>query len=288
MKLRLLSLIICLSFALPRAEAQLVMKGIEIGPWVGTSFYLGDLNTNFRLNRPNLAGGFGLRYNFNSRLATKVSFNYGHIEAYDSDSDNPFEQRRNLSFQSDIFEGTLQFEFNFLPYIHGSKEYFFTPYVFGGVTVFNYNPQTRTDDGELVDLRGLGTEGQLRGEEYYILSTALAYGIGFKFDLSYRWSVDMHAGFRNVATDYLDDVSTVYPDRSDLRSIRVEDGPLALELYDRTIFDDGFPPRDREGEQRGDDTNNDRYFFLGVGLNYYFGELQCPDYGNGGRTRRRR
>lgn len=264
------------------------MKGMEIGPWAGVSFYLGDLNTNFRLNRPNLAGGFAARYNFNPRLATKVSFNYGHVEAYDSDSDNPFEQRRNLSFQSDIFEGTLQFEFNFLPYIHGSKEYFFTPYVFGGVTVFNYNPQTVTDDGELVELRELGTEGQLRGEEYYILSTALAYGLGFKFDLSYRWSVDIHAGFRNAATDYLDDVSTLYPDRSDLESIRVENGPLALELYDRTIFDDSFPVRDREGEQRGDDTNNDRYFFLGVGLNYYFGELRCPDYGNGARTRRRR
>jgi hypothetical protein len=42
-------------------QAQLDMKGLEIGPWAGASFYLGDLNTEFKLNRPNLAGGFAAR-----------------------------------------------------------------------------------------------------------------------------------------------------------------------------------------------------------------------------------
>ncbi|MEM7571304.1 MAG: DUF6089 family protein [Bacteroidota bacterium] len=283
-RLLLVAAIFSTSWAFTSVNAQLVMRGVELGPWAGAAFYLGDLNTNFRLNRPNIAGGMALRYNFNSRIATKFSLNYGKIEAYDSDSDNPFERTRNLSFESDILEGTLQFEFNFLPYIHGSKEFFFTPYVFGGISVFNYNPKARTDDGELVELRELGTEGQLKGEEYFILSSALSYGIGLKFDLSYRWSVDINAAFRNASTDYLDDVSTIYPDRSDLENTRGALGPLAVELYDRSLFDEGIGSRDREGEQRGDATNNDRYFFLGLGFNYYFGSLRCPDYG--GRRRR--
>lgn len=264
------------------ASAQLEMRGLEIGPWAGASIYFGDLNTDFRLDRPNLAGGFGARYNFNHRLAAKVSFNYGRIEAYDSDSDNPFERNRNLSFQSDIFEGTLQFEFNFLPYFHGHKEYWFTPYVFGGISVFQHDPQTVTDDGDLVSLRELGTEGQLRGEEYLVLGSALTAGVGFKWDLSYEISMDVHLSIRNANTDYLDDVSTTYPNTSDLQRQR---GQLAVDLSDRGLMLDNNGDRiDRQGEQRGDATVNDRYIFVGIGFNYYFGDVRCPTYG--GKRRR--
>lgn len=258
------------------------MRGLEIGPWVGASIYLGDLNTNFNLDRPNVAGGFGARYNFNHRLAARVSFNYGKIEAYDSDSDNPFELNRNLNFQSTIYDGTLQFEFNFLPYFHGHREYFFTPYAFAGISIFRYEPKTRADNGDLISLRELGTEGQLRGEEYLVIGSALTGGLGFKWDLSYELSMDINIGIRNANTDYLDDVSTTYPDISDLERFR---GPLAVELSDRGLMLDAGGDRiDREGEQRGDATVNDRFIFVGIGFNYYFGDVRCPTYGN----RRRR
>lgn len=255
------------------------MQGLEVGPWAGTAMYIGDLNTNWRTTNLNLAGGFAGRYNFNNRIATKFSLNYGHIEAYDSESSNPFERIRNLSFQSDIFEGTGQLEFNFLPYIHGSRKYFFTPYVFAGISVFNYAPKTVADDGVLVSLRELGTEGQLRGEEYLTLSSALAYGLGIKWDINYEWSLDIFLSARNTNTDYLDDVSTVYPDYSDLARSRDGIIPYATQLYDRSLPEGDLGTRDREGEQRGDATNKDKYFFLGVGINYYFGDIRCPKIG---------
>jgi len=266
-------------------HAQLEMKGLEIGPWAGTSIYFGDLNTDWRLNRINLAGGFAARYNFNHRIAARVSLNYGRIEAYDSDSDNPFERNRNLDFQSDIFDGTAQLEFNFLPYFHGHKQYFYTPYVFAGISVFTHNPTTEYN-GQKVDLRELGTEGQMRGDEYLIISNALTFGIGFKWDLSYEISMDINIGVRQANTDYLDDVSTVYPDRSDLLR---QNGPIALELSDRGLMLDTEDRRiDRQGEQRGDDTVNDTYIFAGIGFNYYFGDVRCPDYGHKKSRRRRR
>lgn len=270
-------------FSLSSVQAQLIMQGLEVGPWAGVSYYLGDLNTSYRLNQPNLAAGFAARYNFNERIATKASFGYGHVAASDADSQNPFEKIRNLSFQSDIFEGTAQLEFNFLPYVHGSYEHFFTPYAFAGFSVFSFNPKTVADDGQLVELQALGTEGQLRGQEYQLLSTAFAYGLGIKLDLSYAWSLDFFVSARNTNTDYLDDVSTVYPDRSDLSRSR---GPVALALYDRSLNSDSVNGRDREGEQRGDDTNKDNYFFAAIGLKYYFGDIRCPKVNSKRRKRR--
>ena len=261
------------------------MRGWEVGPWAGVAYYLGDLNTDFNFGQPNLAGGLGVRFNWNERLAFRMSANYGKVEAYDSDSRNAFERRRNLDFQSNVFDGTLQFEFNFLPYVHGSSDRYFTPYLFGGVSVFTFNPKTEYNGnarpdlrGQLVELRPLGTEGQFRGQEYYTVTGALTYGIGFKVDLSYEVSLDFNLGVRNTFTDYLDDVSTVYPDRSDLLRAR---GELAVELFDRSLLTE---PRDREGEQRGDANNNDIYLFAGVGINYYFGDVRCPN--PAGKSRR--
>jgi len=277
---------IALFFLPTTASAQLEMRGLEIGPWVGASFYLGDLNTDFKLDRPNVAGGFAARYNFNHRLAARVSFNYGRIEANDADSSNPFEQNRNLNFQNDIYDGTAQFEFNFLPYFHGHKDYFFTPYAYAGISVFTHSPMTRTDNGQLVELRDFGTEGQMRGDEYLTISGALTYGLGIKWDLSYELSMDLNVGVRNARTDYLDDVSTLYPDQSDLIRQR---GQLAYDLSDRSLALDTNGDRiDRQGEQRGDDSLMDKYIFAGIGINYYFGDVRCPDYGHKKSRRRRR
>ena len=82
------------------------------------------------------------------------------------------------SFKSNIFDGTAQFEFNFLPYIHGSKDQFYTPYLFAGFSVFYFNPKAELD-GETYELRPLGTEGQFKGDEYYTVQGAFTYGVYF-------------------------------------------------------------------------------------------------------------
>lgn len=56
-------------------------------------------------------------------------------------------------------------------------------------------------------------------------------------------------------TDYLDDVSTVYPDKTLLLAKR---GQTAVELSDRSLID-GLGAKDR---QRGDSKGNDSYSFL--------------------------
>ncbi|HMO37912.1 MAG TPA: DUF6089 family protein [Saprospiraceae bacterium] len=252
-------------------------KGWEAGGWLGASWYFGDLNTNYNLSMPGLAGGIIGRYNFNNRLAMKFSGNMGMVMADDALSNNSFERARNLSFRSRIIEGAAQLEFNFMPYTHGSREEFFTPYLFGGLNVFHFNPEAEYQ-GEWVELRPLGTEGQFKGEEYFSVSAGLVYGFGFKIDLSYEWSINIELGARTLFTDYIDDVSGSYPDISTLRRSR---GELAAALSDRSIPVPGVNEGKigEAGRQRGSTNINDSYVMLGVGIVYYFGDLRCPGYG---------
>ena len=252
-------------------------EGWEAGGWIGGATYFGDLNTNYDMSNPGIAGGLLARYNFNKRVCFRASANYLQVSADDANSSNPFERARNLNFESDIIDGTFQLEFNFLPYTHGSEDEFFTPYVFGGFNIFYFNPKTEYQ-GEMVELRPLGTEGQFRGEEYFSVNGGLAYGLGIKFSLSYELSLNFELNARTLFTDYLDDVSMVYPDKGDLEQLR---GELALALSDRSIPIEGVTDSQigREGTQRGNSTNNDTFVTLGVGLVYYFGDLRCPKTG---------
>ena len=271
MKKTSLLLLICGIFGTLSAQ-----RGWELGGWVGASNYFGDLNTDYDLSHIGLAGGAIARYNFNERICFKLSANYGQLAADDANSSNPFERSRNLSFQSVVADGAAQLEFNFLPYFHGSQEQFFTPYLFGGIGFFYFNPKTEYE-GELVELRPLGTEGQFRGEEYFSTAGSLVYGGGVKVDLSYEWSLNFMLSARKLFTDFVDDVSGTYPDVDDLENLR---GQIAVDLSNRSIPIAGVPDTLGDpGQQRGDSSNKDTYVFLGVGLVYYFGDLRCPDYG---------
>ena len=253
-------------------------EGWEAGPWAGAAHYFGDLNTNFKLHKPGGAAGFSARYNFNNRVGMKLTGSYAEISADDALSDNIYERARNLSFKSVIVEGNAQLEFNFLPYTHGSKDEFFTPYIYGGIAVFYFNPIAELDGTEY-ELRTLGTEGQFKGEEYYSVTGAVSFGMGLKMDLSYRWSFNVDLGIRSTFTDYLDDVSTVYADPKDLKRSRGEISPL---LADRSIIIEGVNDGSlsNAGRQRGDNTSKDAYAFLGVSLLYYFGDIKCPRISN--------
>ena len=272
----------CCLFAF-NCQAQ---EGIEFGGFLGASHYFGDLNTDFSVNHLGIVGGIIGRYNFNERTAIKLIGTVANVSADDADSNNSFEKRRNLSFQSQILDASAQFEFNFLPYFHGSKNEFFTPYLFAGLSVTYFNPQTKVCDSDpstslsqcmgstsLVGLRPLGTEGQFRGEEYFTVTGGLAFGAGIKIDINYEWSINVELSGRRLFTDYLDDVSSVYPDLGDLENLR---GDIAVALSDRSN-----PSIGDAGRQRGNSKTKDSFGLLSVGIVYYFGDLKCPKPSDG-------
>ncbi len=251
-------------------------KGFEVGGWLGTSLYTGDLNTSFQIE-PGYAGGLVGRYNFDERISLKGSLNYARIHADDSDSDNFFERARGLNFSSQLIDATAHIEFNFFPYIHGHKELFFTPYLAAGVSMTRFDPKTSFFDPDLMEtisvaLQPLGTEGQLPGEEYSRFSPGFSIGGGFKFDLNKLWSINIEVATRRVLSDYIDDVSSVYANPDDIdgnRRIILGSGVFPSDIADPT---GNF----EEGKQRGNSRDNDSYTFIGIGVMRYFGSLQCP------------
>jgi len=260
------------------AQANLhAQRGWEAGAGLGVGHYFGDLNTDFNLGDPGINVYGAVRYNFSNRWSTRAAVSYMRVSAQDNDSANAYERARNLHFRSPLLDASLGMEFNFLPYDHGSRDNFWTPYVFGSFMVANFEPQAELD-GEWIDLRPLGTEGQFLGEEYYTTSLGLSYGIGIKFDITYEWSINVEFNARQLFSDYLDDVSTIYPDPEDLEDAR---GPEAVRLSDPSLIIPGVNelPLGQEGRLRGNATDNDQAAGLTVGLFYYFGDLRCPEFG---------
>ncbi len=255
-------------FFLVQSIFVFAQKGAEIGGGLGLAHYFGDLNPTLKLDHAGYDVHGVARYNFNSRLALKFALNYGRISGSDEGSSNQVNADRNLNFWSDIFDVGAQLEFNFLDYYHGSRTNNITPYAFAGFSNTFYSPKTDYE-GTTYSLREVRTEGQFQGDEYGTTTLGIIYGMGLKYSLNYRWSIDFELSSRLLFTDYLDDVSTVYPD--------LDDGidPVQFALADRSIEVAGID-KFRAGQQRGNSNNNDFYSIFTISILYFMGEIECP------------
>ncbi len=264
--------LIAIFFALSNKQIY-SQKGYELGARIGLSQYYGDLNSSLLPKSPGYMAGIVGRYNFNTRVSASTTFNFATINASDTRSENTFQKNRNLDFRSKVWDWTSGIEFNFFEYIHGSQDYFFTPYVKLGFSVFGFNPQGSLADGAnktWYDLQPLGTEGQNSGDEYSKIGGGLMIGIGMKWDINKDYSFNVEFSTRKLFTDYLDDVSTEYPNNAILSKNR---GILAARLSDKSLN----PDIGLAGRQRGDKQNKDNYTFLSIGVMRYFGGITCPE-----------
>jgi hypothetical protein len=263
----------------------------EIGLLGGVSFYMGDLNPDmpFRDVRP--AGGLFYRHNFNDRFSVRAAGHVGYLVGRDASSDVPAQLERNLNFESWLFDFSVTGEFNFFRYEPGSMRNWITPFLFGGVSMFKFNPRADLD-GEMWELQPLGTEGQGTTaypdrQKYSLYSFAIPFGIGLKVNLNKTFSLGLEWGMRYTFTDYLDDVSTTY---ADVNVVQAERGDIARVLSNRTqVFnaDIGeYVPLTADqlveytGRQRGNSTNNDWYsfVFISLSMNIKAKPEKCPAY----------
>jgi len=245
-------------------------KSNEIGIFLGGSYYIGELNPSKHLSsltRP--AGGVVYRHNFNYRLAVAGSLLFGSIQGIDARSSDFEQQQRNLSFRSHVYELAGRAEFNFIEYKIGDDRHQFTPFMFLGVAVFNFNPKASYNN-EWVALQPLHTEGQTKG--YFKTQVSIPFGAGVRINLAKRIGLVAEWGMRKTFTDYLDDVSTVYADPAVLLA---RDGALAASIADRSNTTGS-----NTGRERGNPRNKDWYSFAGLTLTFQLADKpkHCSAY----------
>jgi hypothetical protein len=220
------------------------------------------------------------RYNFNPRLSARGNILYGNIQGDDSHSSSAAQRQRNLNFKSPISEISAQLEFNFLNYEIGNEKSRFSPYIFFGIGVFQFNPKGELN-GNWIALQPLGTEGQgLPGgaskKKYKLIQPSIPFGVGIKVSLSKNIGLSVEWGMRKTFTDYLDDVSTTYYNPIKLAAT---EGITAALLSDKSIGTD--PNYTNTGRQRGNATTKDWYSFAGIVLTFKLKERlpPCPGVG---------
>lgn len=237
---------------------------------VGVAYYMGDLSDGVNMKHLGLGPSISLGGLY--RLTEHVSAR-GEIRFYKVSADQKYSKnaQNNLSFKTfnpDINLGIQAelFSFNSQPRVN--------PYLFGGLGFTLLNPKAKID-GEWVNLAPLTTEGV----KYKRLPLVFTAGIGVSIKTTERLSLGLELCNNFVNSDYLDDVSTVYPNPDQLPS------DLARRLSDRSP-EIGLEPR-QPGWNRGSAKSKDSYLFLQVRGTYSIGnrmqarerrKTRCPKF----------
>ncbi|NOS92492.1 MAG: outer membrane beta-barrel protein [Cyclobacteriaceae bacterium] len=241
-------------YALRRERSIILTAGL------GSSTYFGDLTNPKKLISTDPSINVGLQYYITKRIALRTELNWFTISGDDKDADEKGRIRRNLSFSSSNLELSAVGIINL--YSNGNRFYrrpAFNVYAFGGFAFLYMNPKTK-HNGEWVALQPLQTEGV----SYSLVQPIVPYGLGFRLKVSPLFNVSFEGGWRKSFTDYLDDVSTVYPAVIPFLSDRGQEI--------------GYPAK--PGGIRGNPTNDDAYMLFNVKVEYYL-PWQINRRGNG-------
>jgi hypothetical protein len=246
----------------------------EIGIQAGAAHYFGDLNTQSHLKRPQPTVGVFFRKQLNNYTAFRAAASFLRVGYSDElESQNEFQRRRNLSFESNIWEFLLQGDFNFFRFNPSEPEYRFTPYLTFGVGLFFYDPYTYLE-GQKYFLRSLGTEGQTSSlypekKEYSQTALAIPFGLGVKWAMNRNINIHFEVTHRFTGTDYLDDVSGTYAGPN-----AFSPGSPAALLQDRSYLTGA--PIGIAGAQRGFSGNRDQYVTASLGITFNIISYKCP------------
>ncbi|MGB3183250.1 MAG: DUF6089 family protein [Cyclobacteriaceae bacterium] len=238
---------------------------ITLGANLNALNYFGDIapatnftSTDISFTRPGIGLNASLR--LGPQFSVRADFLYGRISSSDyesadiNDATARYRYSRNLQFRNDIkeFAALAVFDFKENSGTFASRAEF-TPYIFGGISVFHHNPKGLVPDfyyanldealndngtplaeaGEWVNLKDLGTEGQYSDQysvdPYSNFQIAIPVGLGLRFSANQAIDFSVELAYRFMFFDYIDDVSGNYVNMNDL------DSNLARAMSDRSL-----------------------------------------------------
>jgi opacity protein-like surface antigen len=255
---------------------------IHVGLFGGVSAYEGDLvDKIFPKKVTNGVVGVSVNYELMEQFMIRAGYSYTIVGGADRFSNNDSLIARNLAFETKINEFSLLGEYYFFN-LNNQK---FSPYVFGGLAVFHFNPYAFNGSTQKIFLQPLSTEGQGLSQypdrkPYSLTQLALPFGGGIKYAVTDNLRVGLELGMRKLFTDYLDDVSSTYADQNDLLNAK---GQLAVDMaYRGDELPGGNQNYPAKGAQRGGANHKDWYYFFGLHLTYRLGGSDGGGGGYGG------
>jgi hypothetical protein len=265
-----------------QAQYESIVQEGEFGISAGAAHYFGDLNNSARINRPKPALGLFFRKQFSNYIGMRVAAHYaqlGYSDVYNTKNES--ERRRNLSFNTNVWELSLQGDFNFFNFVPSDPYRSFTPYVTLGVGIFSYDPYTYYQ-GQKVFLRPLGTEGQGYAaypdrQPYGTMAFCVPFGLGVKYSLTRGINVGFEVVHRFTNTDYLDDVSSTFVDPAIFPRLPDGSKSVAEILNDRSNETGeliGFV--NGTARQRGYPKQRDQYVMAELTLSFNLTSYRCP------------
>jgi hypothetical protein len=242
-------------------------QNFHFGARLGLAGYQGDLKAHsITFSQTHILGSIGVQYDLTEHFSARSYLTLTGLRA-DDKKGTPSMQERNLNFKTKLFEweATAQYD------IFSLNDKWWTPYVFAGIGIYHYNPWTKDSAGNKVYLKPLSTEGEgfMPGvSNYKITGLSIPVGFGFNYALNEDMRLGLEFGYRKVFTDYLDDVSTNYVDKSALLAAR---GQIAVDLAWRGDEYNGAP-YPAGGRERGHANQKDGYYFIAITytVRYFF------------------
>ena len=277
----------------------------EVSFGVGVSNFLGDLGgrdmigTNFiwdtEIKETKYVAHLSYMYYLSRKIGLRSSFHYAKVGGDDKLTQELFRHNRNLNFQSNIFEGSVNLEIQFKKETIGNVYNLKSPtgkklglkslpvgvYGLVGIGFFTYNPVGKDANGVKHKLKPLHTEGQgmtaqdpywgtITGpKEYKGYSICIPVGLGFRKSINRYLGYKFEISHRFTFTDYIDDCSGVYFNNA---AIKAQYGATAAYFADPNIgtfgpTPDGTGPNQQThpnytNQQRGDSSDKDGYMFF--------------------------
>jgi hypothetical protein len=164
----------------------------EIGISLGAFNYTGELSPGYNVINYRPAGSFFYRLNISPVIALRASLHAGYVHANEENSSNPVSSLRGLYFTTFLNEVAVMAEYNFFNYRGRKEDRRLSPYLTGGIGVFN----SQKRHGSSV----------VSKNDYVVI--CIPVGFGLKYKLSRQLNLGFEFVARKTYTDRLDGVSS--------------------------------------------------------------------------------
>lgn len=219
----------------------------DFGGGLGVAAYSGEIVRRLDQGKVGLQGTLFGRRNFDNVWSLRAGLSFGRISAADSVTRlDPAAVYRDAGFKGNVWEASAVMEYHFLDFTHPQAQFRFSPYGFFGLGVTYYSAE------------GQAYFGDPEAGSYSLTTPVIPFGAGVKYRLTDRWTLAAELGFRATFTDLLDKIDGSLP------SI--------------PRFQDPNNPSQPFGNNTGNYSDKDWYYFLGVTISYSISSVKCYAY----------